>query len=132
MKVEGIEKLLSIDARGNVGRSGGYGGLRFGYNFFAFHYKYFGVYQLKHRPNARTLSRMKYYRPYNPQTIKQQNWRAVLANALVFWNEKDPEQKQIFNRRSKDYKGSGYNLYLKEFLKNKPHAFGAIYFGYGF
>lgn len=132
MIVKGLDKMLSLDVRGKIGWTGGFGRISFGYNRFGFHSEYFGIYSKKLTLKGKQLSRMKYYRPTNSQMLAQQNWRAVHAYATSIWQSFDPETKEPYKIKAKRLKMEGYNLFLKNFLSNKPHGFGDIKYGYGF
>lgn len=130
MRTGGMGKLLSMDARGKFGWSGGFGRIAFGYTRFGFYSWYAGIYQKKYYFGKPYISRMKFYRPTNPQTVKQQNWRAVHAYAVALWQAFETSVKTAYNKRAQRKKMSGYNLWLSEYLGYPTHGFGAILFGY--
>lgn len=117
-------KLLSLDARGKFGYSGGFGRIAFGYNRFGFYNWFCGIYQKKYFFGRPFISRMKFYRPTNPRTELQQNWRAVCALAVSGWQGLDENTKQMWNKRAKGYHMSGYNLFTKEYLNANKSVLG--------
>jgi hypothetical protein len=131
MRTGAMGKLLSLDARGKFGWSGGFGRLAFGYTRLGFYSWWAGIYSKKYYYGKPYISRMKFYRPTNPRTILQQNWRAVHAYATYLWRSFDPETQEPYEMKGKRAKMTGYNFFLSYFLKNRPHGFGAIYFGWG-
>lgn len=111
-------KLLSLDARGKFGYSGGLGRLSLGYNRLGFYNWYCGIYQKKYYYGKPFISRSKFYRPINPRTEIQQSWRTVLKNAVLAWQALDNENKAIYNKRAKGHIMSGYNVFVSEYLKS--------------
>ena len=130
MRVTGTSKLLSLDARGKFGRSGGFGRIAFGYTYLGFYSWYAGIYQKRYFYGEPYLSKSKFYRPINPQTLKQQNWRFVCSYGVYLWQNLDLELKNKYNERAKKKKMSGYNLFISEWLKTSTSGFGRILFGY--
>lgn len=130
MRVTGLFKMISLDARGKFGRSGGFGRVSFGYNYFGFYSIYAGIYQKKYYYGKPYLSKSKFYRPTNPQTVKQQNWRAVHAWGTYQWQNLDSEIKHEYNERAKIKRIEGYNLFMSEWLKPASTGFGRIVFSH--
>lgn len=116
MKTGGMGKLLSMDARGKLGWSGGFGRIRFGYNKFGYYNWYAGIYSKKHQWGKTYISRMKFYRPTNPNSVGQQARRTAFANGMSAWASLSTDQKNIYKRRAKPYKMNGSNLFMKEYL----------------
>lgn len=118
MRAEFVKEGLGMDIRRKFGRGGGFGRVAFGYNYFGFYSKYSGIYQKHYYYGEAYISKMKFYRPTNPQTVDQQNWRAVMADAVLAWQSLDLDAKKIFNKRAVQYKISGYNLFLRDYLNS--------------
>ena len=114
MRADGLDKMLSEDARGKFGRGGGFGRIALGYNFFGAYDKFSGIYSKKYYYGKPYISKMKFYRPTNPRTTKQQAWRTVFANGMHAWGLLDPETKEQWNLKAKRLKIPGYSLYLRE------------------
>lgn len=131
MRTGGMGKLLSLDARGKFGYPGGFGRIAFGYTRFGFYSWYAGIYSKKYFFGKPYISRMKFYRPTNPQTIKQQNWRSVHSYATYLWQNFDSDVKAPYEFKARIKRMTGYNFFLSYFLSYPPHSFGAIYFGFG-
>lgn len=130
MLVKGLDKLLSLDTRGTFARSGGFGKLQFSYNYFGFNTKWAGIYSGKKTKKGRGLSKMKFYRPSNPQTITQQNWRSVCAYAWVLWADFSDETKEQYKIKGKKLKMGGANYFMRTWLTYPTRGFGRIIFGY--
>jgi len=111
-------KLLSLDARGKFGYSGGLGRIALGYTRLGFYNWYCGIYQKKYYFGKPYISRMKFYRPTNNQMETQQLWRGVLADGIIAWRALTSEQKKSFNKRAIGKTMSGYNLFLSEYLNS--------------
>ena len=130
MRTGNMGKLLSLDSRGKFGYSGGFGRIAFGYTRLGFYNWYCGIYQKKYFYGKPFISRSKFYRPTNPRTIKQQNWRAVCAYAWVLWALVDPAIKEKYKLRGAMNHMTGPNAFMSEWLKTPTHGFGNILFGY--
>lgn len=130
MRVTGTSKLLSIDARGKFGRSGGFGRIAFGYNFFGFYSWYAGIYQKRYFYGEPYLSKSKFYRPTNPKTLVQMNWRYTYSWGIYLWQNLDLKTKKSYNKRALKKKMSGYNLFISEWLKYPTCGFGKIIFSH--
>lgn len=117
MRTGNMGKLLSLDARGKFGYSGGFGRIAFGYTRLGFYDWFCGIYQKKYYYGKAFISRMKFYRPTNPQTERQQLWRSIVANGWATWNTLTTEQKQAFKKMSKNMHMTGPNLFMSEYLK---------------
>lgn len=62
----------------------------------------------------------RYYRPFNPQTLEQQDNRSVFQSAVAGWQVLPDESKLAWNfyqdfRRRRPIM-SGYNLYISKFM----------------
>lgn len=118
MRTGNLGKLYSLDARGKFGYSGGFGRTAFGYNRFGFYNWFCGIYQKKYYYGKAFISRMKFYRPTNPQTVLQQSWRAIITSGWIEWNTFDDQKKESYNKRSIGMHMSGANLFMSEWLKD--------------
>lgn len=117
MIVSGVEKLVSLDARGKFARTGGFGAIRFAYNYFGYHTKYAGIYSIKHTRKGRALSRMKHYRPTNPRTPLQQAWRAVFTAGRNAYALLSPDDLRLLKRQAMNQRMTKYNLFMSRYLK---------------
>ena len=125
-----MQKGYSFDARGKFGYSGAFGRIAFGYNRFGFYHFLAGIYSKKYYYGKPYISKMKFYRPTNPRTTAQQNWRAICAYFVTIWQAFDISIKNNFKKRAPDKRMSGYNLFLSEALRRPPAGFGNILFSY--
>ena len=117
MLTQGLENLMSVRCTGTFGYGGGFGKIVFGYNRFGFHSDFCGIYSAKKTLKGKKISRMKFYRTPNPQTVPQQANRQKFANLMSIWHDFSPALKQIYNTKAKRYKMSGLNLYLSQNMK---------------
>jgi len=74
----------------------------------------YGIYQRYHVKGKVKSRKLKFYSPYNPQSLAQQEQRARYKAGFEAWRLLTIEQKSVFNIRAKKYKISGYNLFMKE------------------
>jgi len=118
MRAEIVDEKYVIDIRGTLGRGGGFGRVAFGYNFFAFYSRYSGIYSKKYYYGTPYISKMKFYRPTNPQTELQQAWRAVFAEAKSAWSVLSDQTKEIYRLKGQKKKMTGMNLYISEYLNS--------------
>jgi len=117
MRAEIVNDATVLDMRGTLGRGGGFGRVTFGYNWFGFYSKYFGIYSRKYYYGEAYISKMKFYRPTNPQTIVQQAWRSVFADGKSAWGVLNAQTKEIYRKKGMKLKMTGMNAYLSEYLK---------------
>lgn len=117
MRAEIVDNGEVLDIRGRFGRGGGFGRIAFAYNFFGFYSKYSGIYSKKYYFGTPYISKMKFYRPTNPQTEAQQAWRTVFANGKSAWSALEPEIKEQFRLKGQRRKMTGMNFFLSEYLK---------------
>ncbi len=118
MRVDGIEKGISLDARGKFGYSGGFGLIAFGYTRFGFYTWLAGIYQKKYFHGKSAIVRQRFSWGKNNQTPDQQAWRAVMASGVSAWQALSSDDKKSFNFRAKNLIMSGYNLFLREWLNS--------------
>jgi hypothetical protein len=130
MRTGSMGKLLSLDARGKFGYSGGFGRVAFGYTRLGFYNWYCGIYQKRYYYGTPYISRSKFYRSTGGNTLRQQNNRAVLAYMWVIWATVDIETKKQYRLRGATKGITGPNLFMSEWLKTPTGGFGKILFGY--
>jgi hypothetical protein len=116
MRADGLKKMLSEDARGKFGRGGGFGRIAFGYNFFGFYSEFSGIYQKHYYCGKPYISKMKFYRPSNPRTDKQQAWRNKFASGMQAWGALEPEVKEQWSIKAKKERIPAYSLFLRQYL----------------
>jgi len=116
MKVQGLDKLLSLTATKRFGYSGQFGDGSFGYTQFGDANPWQGIYQRRHRKYGTIFVRERHYWPRNPQTVPQQAWRAVFTASRQSWAALAPEVQQRYNERARRLGLPGYALYQREYL----------------
>ncbi len=125
-----LDKLLSLDARGAFGFSGGFGKIRFGYTKLGYYTKYAGIYSKQHNKKPFAISLKQFYRPSNPKTVKQMNWRYTLAYFWEVWYTLTPTEKESWRLKGMKKKMTGANAFMSQQLKNPTGGFGKILFSY--
>lgn len=75
-----------------------------------------GIYQTRHSAGREFTAQMEYYWPRNPRTVLQQAQRAKYAGGVAAWLLLTDLQKAVYNERVKLGHGSGYNLFVSEYL----------------
>lgn len=121
MRVDGLDKGLSVDTRGAFGYGGGFGRIAFGHNRFGFYSKYSGIYQKHYRYGESYISKMKFYRPTNPQTETQQAWRSIFANGHIAWRALTNSEKDVYRLRAKYQRKTGFNIFMSEYLNENKN-----------
>jgi hypothetical protein len=116
MHTGALGKVLSGEARGKFGYSGGFGRIAFGYTRFGFYNWYAGIYQKKYYFGKPYISRMKFYRPKNNQKPTQQLWRGVFKDGKAQYDLLSDEQKLVYKKRGILKHITGYNIFMSEWL----------------
>lgn len=76
----------------------------------------YGIYRIQPMLGGQVIIKQDFYIPSNPQTEPQQANRQKYADALLSWQGLTDDQKDVYNKKAKYKKYSGYNLYLSEYL----------------
>jgi len=138
--VQPLERLLDTGVYGKFGRAfnfgrkvfgeglfgetelelelNGLGDLVLGVSLYGVNNIRWGIYQRRHNKGKVVYVRESFYRPSNPRTVKQQNWRAVFTAGMVAWKNLTDEQKKVYNKRGHTLKICGVNLFLRNWLKS--------------
>ena len=77
-----------------------------------------GVYQKRHSAGRSIFVRERFYFPANPNTPAQLQTRQNIRSAVASWQELTDEQKAVYNERAKGLSMSGYNLYIRDYIKS--------------
>ncbi len=130
MHISPSDKMAGFDIRGSFGYSGAFGRIAFGFNRFGFYDWRAGIYQRKYYFGKPYISKMKFYRPTNPRTVAQQNWRAICAYAWVLWALLNDAARNRLRSRAAKINMSGSNLFMREWLRTPSCGFGKTIFSY--
>lgn len=125
----GVGEMFALSMRGQVGRSGGFGFISFGKNWFGTEVFNLGIYRKATKgynqytgpptPGQQSYYVMcRTYTPTNPQTIEQQANRQKIADAVSAWQGLTTEQKANYNRNGTRFNRRGYNVFIQEYLKS--------------
>jgi len=132
--LRGVDSVTNGEAVPNLrmskklGRSCGFGNSRFAFTPIGDNRFIQGIYQkrvtgynqtgrIAGRPRESYIVRMKSYRPTNPQTKTQQDWRVIFADAVENWRLLTDEEKQPYNTRGIKMSKPGRSLFISEYLK---------------
>jgi len=137
-EIFGFQKLFSFTVRKKLGRFRGYGRSMFaetvygsepifhaissygegcfGANYWGDCMILSGIFKTDNNAGYTKNIRLPYYIPRNPRTPLQQAQRAKLADAVASWQNLTDDKKDVYNSKSRNYKMSGYNLYVREYL----------------
>jgi hypothetical protein len=130
MRTGTMGKLLSLDARGKFGYSGGFGRIAFGYTRLGFYNWYCGIYQKRYYYGKPYISKSKFYSSTGGNTLKQINNRAVLAYMWVLWAFVDQKIKEKYKINGAKIGITGANFFMSEWLKTPTSGFGSMLLGY--
>jgi hypothetical protein len=78
----------------------------------------FGIYRLTNCREGKISTRRKFYKYYTDCTPARRLLRLKYTNAQAGWRSLTTEQKAVYNKRAVGRHYSGYNLFIKEFMKN--------------
>lgn len=114
--VKGMSKLRSFDVRGAIGNYAAWKRGELTWEECEARNALAGIYQLKGAPGRRVLSKSKFYRPSNPRTPPQQNWRAIFRAGVLLWQGLTPDARTPYNEEARRLRMSGFNLFMREWL----------------
>src|SRR5574337_392216 len=109
MIVDKKTALVSLNARGKLGYTAAVGFARCGISRCGSSKLYGGIYQRKKTLNGWRTSRMRYYRPSNPQTTAQQAWRSIFASGLTAWRALTDDERKLLSKQALSYRMTGFN-----------------------
>jgi len=130
MHTGAMGKVMSGDARGSFGWSGGLGRLMCGFNRLGFYNWYCGIYQKKYLWGKPYISRERFYRPTNTRMLAQQNWRYTCAYAWTLWALVEPEVREQWRLKGVLKHITGPNFYMSCWLKLPTGGLGRTFLGY--
>lgn len=110
-------KLMSLNASGKFGFTSAAGFARCGHSRCGASKDFGGVYQSKKTAVGHRTSRMRYYRPTNPQTVLQQAWRTIFASGWAEYNMLTDEQKVLLSKEARLLRLSGPQLFMRRWLQ---------------
>lgn len=113
------EMFLSFEAQKKFGKPNLYGCSFFGVSEYGDDLALSGVYQKRRINGKPVFVRMKHMIPKNPQTEKQQAWRAIFADGVTAWHNLTESERVEYNRLAIPYRIEGFNLFLKRYLYEK-------------
>ena len=127
--VSGLKKLFSLDARGASMPLCQLGTFQPGHSKLGDDDIYLnadgpdpilatGIFQHRVSGGRKVPCLVRFMIPKNPRTEEQQAQRQKMSDAVEAWQNLTTEQKEVYNARSYGKKMSGYNLFLKEYLKS--------------
>lgn len=111
------QQIMALDMRGSLGVSVNVGRLRMGFNYLGFDSQFCGIYSAKKTLKGKQLSRMVHYRPSNPRTTAQQDWRAIFAAGWVEYNTLTDEEKLLLSKKARKLRLGGPQLFLRRWLQ---------------
>ena len=139
-EVQGIDKLFSIFPKKRFGLYRLFGTAQMGHSNYGNEDLYFnrtgfgvasfgddifgnvillsGIYRTDNVTGRTKFYREPFYLTKNPRTEAQQANRQKFADAVAAWQGLTSEQKNQYNIKAKGRHMSGYNLFLREYLKS--------------
>lgn len=77
-----------------------------------------GVYQKRSSAGKAITVRERFYFPRYPNTPAQLNTRQNIRLAVASWRSLTENEKMPYNKRAEGLNMSGYNLYIREYIKS--------------
>jgi hypothetical protein len=122
-----LDTTLALEMRGRLGFGRGYGFNAFGYSRYGSFNNVSGIYSRKliasgdDWQNAKkagrwAISAMRFYRPTNPQTEKQQTWRGFFTEGKVQYDLLTTGQRALLSKEARKRRMTGYNLFQSRWL----------------
>ena len=108
---------VGLSVQGQFGFTAGVGMLRCGRSRCGADKDLGGTYTRVRTLKGWDIARRRYYRPANPQTVKQQAWRAKLAAGWPVYNSLTTEQKHALMVEARKYRLSGPTLFMSRYLQ---------------
>jgi len=122
------DAMLAWRLQGAIGFSNHYGWSRLGLSHYGDDNPMNGIYQAHSKgynnftgPPA-TKSKKTYYKrmsftPYNPQTVRQQAWRAVFTAGVQAWHDLTDEQRYAYNKSATRKSRLGFTSFVSNYLR---------------
>jgi len=118
-RVEGLDKALSITARGAFGRSSGYGAAKHGNAPYGLLEPLYGIYQRHRASDGWCTSRMAFYRPTNTQKPAQQAWRGIFAAGVTQYHSLTALERRVLFQKARTRGMTGFNLFMSHWLQSR-------------
>ncbi len=112
------DKTVDLDIIGKLGTSYSYGGGLYGDSKYGYFDIMSGVYSVKHTRTGRQISRMRHYRPTNPNSEEQVARRDKFAAGMLAWQGLTTDDKAMYNRLGRARRMSGHNVFLSDYMRN--------------
>lgn len=75
-----------------------------------------GIYRVQKIKGTQVVQKMKYYKPENPRTPRQQANRARFRSAMEAWRNLTEEEQNVYNKEAKVKMLFGWNIFIKEYF----------------
>jgi hypothetical protein len=118
MIISGTSKSMSVLIRGKLGFSSAAGFARCGYSRCGASKDYGGIYRKRKTLAVNQVSRVRYYRPTDPQSEAQLARRAVFASGIAAFQALTPEQKMLLSEQARRSRMTTLNIFMREWLKS--------------
>lgn len=112
------ETLTTATIKGKVGKSGGYGLLRYGIAAHGYYTKQAGIWQDRMTHNGKIPVKMRFYRPTNPASTPQEATRTKFAAGMAAWGALTGAERTAYTKRAKRRNMFGWGLFLRDYLKS--------------
>lgn len=136
-KILELKLPTRIAVRGKLGDMAKFGHARYGFIEFGEQDDEVGIYQMRKVKEGIRPVKMTFYQPTYKNTTPLMENRTAFANAISSWQALTAEQKKVYNGRVRRLRMSGYNLYIKEYLREiiestAPAVYGSSILGKSF
>ena len=118
-EISPFKEVYSMAVTKKHGRPCGFGRAWYGKSRFAEYDPRYGIYMRRHKKGRVIYIRMKHYTiPYSNSEQQETN-RTKFAQGVLNWQGLTTEQKQFYNKLKYPTGMSGYNRYLRLYMKDK-------------
>lgn len=80
----------------------------------------YGIYRVSRFGGVMVQEKLKFYRPFNPDSPLQKANRKRMTDAMAEWKLLDESIKNVYKEKAKKLNMFGFNLYVKNYFKNNP------------
>lgn len=117
--------LYSLSAHKKIGRVSFFGRAFFGFSYYGQEISKMadgavisGVFRERVSYGKRIKEILPFMYPSNPRTEAQQANRQKITNGVQAWKNLTEEEKSVYNKKAIGKRMSGYNLFLRQYLKS--------------
>jgi hypothetical protein len=117
--ISAADRFRAMNIHGQAGFTAAAGFARCGHSRCGASATFGGVYTRVRTLHGWDTARRRYYRPTNPQTIPQQNWRGIFRAGVAAYHALSDAERMVYFKKSRKRGMTGYNLFLANWLQSR-------------